>query len=81
MENTFAGIVQERIINSPLDFSLRKHSELRNLWNDREKIFLLVTTEVKLTEAWKRTAEDLEQLRREISAPAMCQSLGDFLAL
>lgn len=40
MENTFAGIVQERITSSPLDFSLCKHSELRNLWNNREKNFL-----------------------------------------
>lgn len=78
MENNFAGIVQERIISSPLDFSLCKHG---NLSSDREKIFLMVTTEVKLIQAQKRTAEDLEQVRGEVSTTATYQSLGASPAL
>lgn len=74
MENNYAGIFQESITSSPLDSSLHK------LWNEREKIFSLVTTELKLMQAQQRTAEDLEQLRRDISTPATRQSLGGFLA-
>lgn len=53
MENNYAGIFQESITSSPLDSSLHK------LWNEREKIFSMVTTELKLMQAQQRTAEIL----------------------